>query len=48
MIKNDQGIINEEEGKKLADENGFDFFETSPKTVYNVNEAFNILIIIPL
>ena len=36
--------ITEEEGKKLADELGAKFFETSAKTGYNVNEAYNFLI----
>ena len=36
--------ITEEEGKKLADELDAKFFETSAKTGYNVNEAYNFLI----
>ena len=41
---NDLMEVTEEEGKKLADEFGMNFFETSAKTGYNVNEAFNFLI----
>ena len=36
--------VTEEEGKKLADELGVKYFETSAKTGYNVNEAYNFLI----
>ena len=36
--------VTEEEGKKLADELGVRYFETSAKTGYNVNEAYNFLI----
>ena len=36
--------VTEEEGKKFADEFGMLFFETSAKTGYNVNFAFEILI----
>ena len=36
--------ITEEEGKKLAEEFGKLFFETSTKTGYNVNFAFETLI----
>ena len=36
--------ITEEEGKILADEFNINFFETSAKTGYNVNEAFDFLI----
>ena len=41
---NDLMEVTEEEGKKLADEFGMNFFETSSETGYNVNEAFNFLI----
>ena len=36
--------VTEEEGKKLADEYGMNFFETSAKTNQNVNESFSYLI----
>ena len=36
--------VTEEEGKKLADELSVKYFETSAKTGYNVNEAYNFLI----
>ena len=36
--------VNEEDGKKLAEEFGLLFFETSAKTGYNVNLAFESLI----
>ena len=36
--------VTEEEGKKLADELGVKYFETSAKTGYNVNEAYNFFI----
>ena len=36
--------VTEEEGKKLADEFGILFFETSAKTGYNVNFAFETLV----
>ena len=36
--------VTEDEGKKLADEFNINFFETSAKTGYNVNEAFECLI----
>ena len=36
--------VTEEEGKKLADELGVKYFETSAKTGYNVTEAYNFLI----
>ena len=36
--------VNEEYGKKLAEEFGLLFFETSAKTGYNVNFAFETLI----
>ena len=36
-------VITEEEGKKLADDFGMGFFETSPKTNKNVNEVFYFL-----
>ena len=35
--------LTEEEGKNLADEFNIHFFETSAKTGYNVNEAFEFL-----
>ena len=35
--------VTEEEGKKLADEYGMNFFETSAKMNQNVNEAFSYL-----
>ena len=37
--------ITEEEGKNLADEFNMHFFETSAKTGYNVNEAFEFLVL---
>ena len=36
--------VTEEEGKKLAEEFGKLFFETSAKTGYNVNFAFETLV----
>ena len=36
-------VVTEEEGKKLADDFGMNFFETSAKTNQNVNEVFNFL-----
>lgn len=35
--------VTENQGKDLANEFGFAFFETSPKTNQNVNEVFNFL-----
>ena len=36
-------VVTEEEGRKLADDFGMNFFETSAKTNQNVNEVFNFL-----
>ena len=35
--------MTEEEGRKLADDFGMNFFETSAKTNQNVNEVFTFL-----
>ena len=41
-------IISEEEGRKIAEENNFSFFETSAKTGENINQIFEKLVeIIP-
>ena len=40
----DERQVSEEEGKKLADKLGINFFEVSAKTGKNVNEDFNSLI----
>ena len=42
--KNSEREISEEEGKNLANEFNMNFFETSAKTGYNVNEAFEFLV----
>ena len=36
-------VVTEEEGRKLADDFGMNFFETSAKTNQNVNEVFTFL-----
>ena len=36
----EQRVINKEEGQEFASVNGMDFFETSAKTAYQVQEAF--------
>lgn len=36
--------VTEEEGKNIASENQFSYFETSAKTGYNINEAFCYLV----
>ncbi len=40
---NDERIIREEEGRKIADENKFLFYETSAKTGENVEEIFQTI-----
>ena len=39
----DERIISEEEGQKLANDNNFEFLETSAKTGENVNEIFQTI-----
>ena len=42
---NDNRLITEEEGKKLAEDYDMIFFEASAKTAKNINEIFNSLLI---
>ena len=42
--KEDERFISEEEGRKIAEDNGFEFFEISILTGENVNEAFQKLL----
>ena len=39
----DQRVITKEQGDEFASINGMDFFETSAKTAYKVQEAFEVL-----
>merc|ERR1712224_1119013 len=42
LDKNDR-VVSEKEGKQLAEEHGFPYFETSAKTGFNVEQSFEKL-----